>query len=96
MASAHTLRCKAGDLAFIWSCSVPSNVGKVVRVIERAADIKGRPTWVIESENSPLVYPLPDGRVSRGTRCFCVDEILTPIASGSPAKTRRTRKTVEA
>lgn len=89
------LRCKAGDLAIITDCVIPANNGKIVRVIERSYDLKDRPAWIVESENSPLVYPV-DGVVRREMKCRVADFILTPITPRKPAKTRRARKTLEA
>lgn len=95
MANSQRLRCKAGDLAIIRECAIPANVGKVVLVVERARDLKTNPAWIIQSHNALLVFPGDGGAAMRGTKCIAADCILTPIASGTPAKQRRTRKTVE-
>ena len=92
----ETLRCKAGDLAFITGSRL--NLGRIVLVKERGPNFEGRPTWLIVAQGAPLVVPMYDGSSGSVFEWWAVDAVLRPIRPGDdePAEKIGKRTTVVA
>lgn len=83
-------RCRPGDLAVIVrSQRLPSNIGKVVRIVRPAIDGEDYApwpddkgylfTWMVEATGSSLRVEYEDGTEGDDNEAFCTDRSLRPI-----------------
>ncbi|WP_353192132.1 hypothetical protein [Pandoraea pnomenusa] len=77
------LRCKPGDLAYITHSDYPSNIGRIVTVIECVGVQYGQVHWEVEGHGTFDAWDDDEQRDTRADYLFVPDEHLRPIG-GTP------------
>ncbi|VVE84973.1 hypothetical protein [Pandoraea sputorum] len=73
------LRCKPGDLAYITHSDFPSNIGRVVSVIECVGVLYGQVNWEVRGRGGFDVWDDEHQCDSRSDSMCVPDEDLRPI-----------------
>jgi hypothetical protein len=80
------LFCKVGDLAVTVEAELPTNLGNVVKIIsalgyDKFSSYKKIFLWQVEvaSDQRPLTYEYPDGRIEQCASGRIPDHYLRPI-----------------